>query len=54
MIVVDNAKAMVLRHAWDATTWHPTYADFASYYGFRPLGLGVLSAVDQGEGGSRG
>lgn len=36
MIVVDNAKAMVLRHTRDATTWHPTYADFAGYYGFRP------------------
>jgi len=35
-IVVDNAKAMVLRHTRDATTWHPTYADFAGYYGFRP------------------
>lgn len=35
-VVVDNAKAMVLRHTRGATTWHPTYADFAGYYGFRP------------------
>ena len=26
----------MLRHTRDATTWHPTYADFAGYYGFRP------------------
>lgn len=35
-IVVDNAKAMVLTHTRDAVVWHPTYADFAGYYGFRP------------------
>ena len=35
-LVVDNAKAMVLTHTREATTWHPTYADFAGYYGFRP------------------
>ncbi len=35
-VVVDNAKAMVLAHTRGATTWHPTYADFAGYYGFRP------------------
>lgn len=35
-IVVDNAKAMVLTHTRDAIVWHPTYADFAGYYGFRP------------------
>lgn len=35
-VVVDNAKAMVLAHTRDAITWHPTYADFAGYYGFRP------------------
>lgn len=35
-VVVDNAKAMVLTHTRGATTWHPTYTDFAGYYGFRP------------------
>ena len=35
-MVVDNARAMVLAHTRDAITWHPTYADFAGYYGFRP------------------
>lgn len=35
-IVVDNAKPTVLHHGRDAVIWHPTYADFASYYGFRP------------------
>jgi transposase len=35
-VVVDNAKAMVLSHTRGAITWHPTYADFAGYYGFRP------------------
>lgn len=35
-VVVDNAKAMVLTHTRDAVVWHPTYADFAGYYGFRP------------------
>lgn len=35
-IVVDNARAMVLQHTREAITWHPTYADFAGYYGFRP------------------
>ena len=35
-LVVDNAKAMVLAHTREATTWNPTYADFAGYYGFRP------------------
>ena len=35
-IVVDNAKAMVLAHTRGAVTWHPTHADFAGYYGFRP------------------
>lgn len=35
-VVVDNAKAMVLAHTRGAVTWHPTYADFAGYYGFRP------------------
>jgi transposase len=35
-VVVDNAKAMVLSHTRDAIVWHPTYADFAGYYGFRP------------------
>jgi transposase len=41
-IVVDNAKPVVLEHTCDRETrrhsvvWHPTYADFASYYGFRP------------------
>ena len=35
-VVVDNAKAMVLTHTRGAITWHPTYADFAGYYGFRP------------------
>jgi transposase len=35
-VVVDNAKAMVLTHTRGAIRWHPTYADFAGYYGFRP------------------
>lgn len=35
-VVVDNAKTMVLRHTRGAVAWHPTYADFAGYYGFRP------------------
>jgi len=35
-VVVDNAKAMVLSHTREAVHWHPTYADFAGYYGFRP------------------
>ncbi|MCC6773241.1 MAG: IS21 family transposase [Gemmatimonadaceae bacterium] len=35
-VVVDNAKAMVLTHTRAAIRWHPTYADFAGYYGFRP------------------
>jgi transposase len=35
-LLVDNAKAMVLTHTRGAITWHPTYADFAGYYGFRP------------------
>jgi transposase len=34
-IVLDNAKAMVLSHTRRATLLHPTYADFAGYYGFR-------------------
>jgi transposase len=39
-IVVDNARPVVLEHERignrHAVVWHPTYADFASYYGFRP------------------
>lgn len=41
-IVLDNARPVVVRHACDRETgrhdvvWHPTYADFARYYGFRP------------------
>jgi transposase len=39
-IVVDNARPVVLRHERvgdrHSVVWHPTYADFASYYGFRP------------------
>jgi transposase len=35
-IVIDNAKPTVLHHGRDAIIWHPTYADFAGYYGFRP------------------
>jgi len=35
-MVVDNARAMVLAHTRGTITWHPTYADFAGYYGFRP------------------
>ena len=35
-VVVDNAKAMVLRHTRETIQWHPTYADFARYYGVRP------------------
>ena len=41
-VVVDNAKPAVLRHLRDPETgrhrvqWHPTYADFAAFYGFMP------------------
>jgi transposase len=41
-IVVDNARPVVLRHSRDPETgrhrvvWHPTYADFAAFYGFAP------------------
>jgi transposase len=41
-IVVDNAKPVVLHHRRDPESgrhqviWHPTYADFATYYGFTP------------------
>lgn len=41
-VVVDNAKPVVLRHQRDPESgrhqvvWHPTYADFAAYYGFTP------------------
>ena len=41
-IVLDNARAVVLTHHCDRATgrhdvvWHPRYADFAAYYGFRP------------------
>jgi transposase len=35
-MVVDNARAMVLEHTRESVRWHPTYADFAGYYGFRP------------------
>ena len=35
-IVVDSAKAMVLRHSHETIQWHPTYADFTRYYGVRP------------------
>lgn len=41
-VVVDNARPVVLAHRRDATSgrhevvWHPRYADFAAYYGFRP------------------
>jgi transposase len=41
-LVVDNAKPVVLRHLRDADSgrhrvvWHPTYADFAGFYGFTP------------------
>lgn len=35
-VVIDNAKAMVLVHTRETLRWHPTYADFAGYYGFRP------------------
>lgn len=35
-VVVDNAKALVLAHTRASTGWHPTYADFAAHYGFRP------------------
>ena len=34
-VVLDNPKTAVLHHGRDAVVWHPTYADFASYYGFR-------------------
>jgi transposase len=35
-IVHDNLKAAVLAHSPEQTVWHPVYADFAAYYGFRP------------------
>jgi transposase len=41
-IVVDNAKPVVLHHRRDPDSgrhqvvWHPTYADFAAFYGFTP------------------
>jgi transposase len=35
-IVVDNAKPVVLHHGRESLVWHPIYADFAGYYGFRP------------------
>lgn len=35
-VVVDNAKAMVLRHTHGTIQWHPTYVDFTRYYGVRP------------------
>ena len=41
-IVVDNAKPAVLRHLRDPESgrhrvvWHPTYADFAAFYGITP------------------
>ncbi|HET7737066.1 MAG TPA: IS21 family transposase, partial [Tepidiformaceae bacterium] len=39
-IVLDNARPVVLRHARagdrHSVIWHPTYADFASFYGFQP------------------
>jgi transposase len=34
-IVVDNARVAVLHHGRDAVVFHPVYADFAGYYGFR-------------------
>jgi transposase len=42
-VVVDNAKPAVLTHLRDPESgchrvvWHPTYADFASFYGFTPF-----------------
>ncbi|MDQ3095263.1 MAG: IS21 family transposase [Actinomycetota bacterium] len=35
-LIVDNAKAMVLRHTREALVWNTTYADFTAYYGVRP------------------
>jgi hypothetical protein len=41
-VVVDNAKPTVLRHLRDPESgrhrvvWHPTYEDFARFYGFTP------------------
>ena len=41
-VVLDNARPVVLTHHRDHATgrhdvvWHPAYADFAAYYGFRP------------------
>jgi hypothetical protein len=41
-VVVDNAKPVVLTHHRDPDSgrhrvvWHPTYADFAAFYGFTP------------------
>jgi transposase len=34
-VVLDNPKTAVLHHGRDAVVWHPVYADFAGYYGFR-------------------
>jgi len=35
-IVLDNLKPAVLHHGRERIIWHPAYADFAAYYGFRP------------------
>ncbi len=41
-VVVDNAKPAVLQHFRDPESgrhrvvWHPTYADFAAFYGYTP------------------
>lgn len=35
-IVHDNLKPAVLGHTAEQVLWHPVYADFAAYYGFRP------------------
>jgi transposase len=35
-IVHDNLKPAVLGHTAEQILWHPVYADFAAYYGFRP------------------
>ncbi len=47
-VIVNNAKAMVLEHTREAVRWHPTYADFAGYYGCRPWARAPASAFTRG------
>ncbi len=43
-MILDNARAMVLAHTRGAITWHPSYADFAGYFGFRPWACALSPA----------